>query len=265
MFLRYPIVTLIGLSLTAAFAAHAEPRVIPGIGPGQTEPYNQPYAAPRAAPYGEPRQAPVQSGGYGGGFLEMLMTGGNSPSRNYPAMAPGARSDNGPEGSAAQMTAYADPQAAAPRREIDPIYLRQEVAYSGSERPGTIVIDTPNKFLFFVEPGGHALRYGIGVGRPGFAWSGVKTISRKAEWPDWTPPAEMLLRRPDLPTHMDGGPENPLGARALYLGSSLYRIHGTNEPYTIGTNVSSGCIRMMNQDVEDLYGRVRVGTKVIVM
>jgi lipoprotein-anchoring transpeptidase ErfK/SrfK len=263
MFLRYPIVTLIGLSLTAAFAAHAEPRVIPGVGPGQTEPYNQPYAAPRAAPYGEPMQAPVQSGGYGGGFLEMLMTGANPSSHDEPAMAP--HSYNGPAGAAAQMTAYADPQAAAPRREIDPIYLRQEVAYSGNERPGTIVIDTPNKFLFLVEPGGHALRYGIGVGRPGFAWSGVKTISRKAEWPDWTPPAEMLLRRPDLPTHMEGGPANPLGARALYLGTSLYRIHGTNEPYTIGTNVSSGCIRMMNQDVEDLYGRVRVGTKVIVM
>jgi len=265
MFLRYPILTLVGLSLTAAFAAQAEPRVIPGVGPGQTEPYNQPYAAPQAAPYGEPMQAPAQSGGYGGGFLEMLMTGGSAPSRHDPAVAPGAHSYNGPANPASQMTAYADPEAAAPRREIDPIYLRQEVAYTGTERPGTIVVDTPNKFLFFVEPGGHALRYGIGVGRPGFAWSGVKTISRKAEWPDWTPPAEMLLRRPDLPTHMEGGPANPLGARALYLGSSLYRIHGTNEPYTIGTNVSSGCIRMMNQDVEDLYGRVRVGTKVIVM
>ncbi len=109
------------------------------------------------------------------------------------------------------------------------------------------------------------MRYGIGVGRPGFSWSGVKTISRKAEWPDWTPPAEMLARRPDLPRHMDGGPANPLGARALYLGSSLYRIHGTNEPETIGTNVSSGCIRMMNEDVIDLYGRVGVGTRVIVM
>jgi lipoprotein-anchoring transpeptidase ErfK/SrfK len=265
MFLRYPILTLVGLSLTAAFAAQAEPRVIPGVGPGQTEPYNQPYAAPQAAPYGEPMQAPAQSGGYGGGFLEMLMTGGSAPSRHDPAVAPGTHSYNGPANPASQMTAYADPEAAAPRREIDPIYLRQEVAYTGTERPGTIVVDTPNKFLFFVEPGGHALRYGIGVGRPGFAWSGVKTISRKAEWPDWTPPAEMLLRRPDLPTHMEGGPANPLGARALYLGSSLYRIHGTNEPYTIGTNVSSGCIRMMNQDVEDLYGRVRVGTKVIVM
>ena len=144
-------------------------------------------------------------------------------------------------------------------------YRRQEVDYSGPQRPGTIIIDTPNKFLFLVLPNGRAVRYGIGVGRPGFEWSGVKTISRKAEWPDWTPPPEMMLRRPDLPAHMAGGPENPLGARALYLGSSMYRIHGTNEPSTIGQNVSSGCIRMMNEDVIDLYGRVPVGTKVIVI
>ena len=112
---------------------------------------------------------------------------------------------------------------------------------------------------------GRALRYGIGVGRPGFTWAGVKTISAKKEWPAWTPPPEMLARRPDLPRHMEGGPENPLGARAMYLGSSLYRIHGSNEPWTIGTNVSSGCIRMRNEDVIDLYGRVNVGAKVVVM
>ena len=109
------------------------------------------------------------------------------------------------------------------------------------------------------------MRYGVGVGRPGFEWAGVKTVSRKAEWPGWTPPPEMMKRRPDLPAHMDGGEGNPLGARALYLGSSMYRIHGTNEPWTIGQNVSSGCIRMMNDDVIDLYERVRVGTKVIVI
>ena len=148
---------------------------------------------------------------------------------------------------------------------IDPVFLRQDVAYSGRERAGTIVIDTPNKFLYLVEPRGHALRYGIGVGRPGFAWAGIKQITRKAEWPGWTPPREMLARRPDLPRFMAGGQANPLGARALYLGSSLYRIHGTNEPYTIGTNVSSGCIRMMNPDVIDLYGRVGVGTRVVVL
>ena len=120
-------------------------------------------------------------------------------------------------------------------------------------------------FSIWCEGNGKALRYGIGVGKPGFTWSGVKTISAKKEWPDWTPPAEMLVRRPDLPRHMEGGPQNPLGARAMYLGSSLYRIHGSNEPWTIGTNVSSGCIRMRNQDVIDLYGRVNVGAKVVVI
>jgi lipoprotein-anchoring transpeptidase ErfK/SrfK len=116
-----------------------------------------------------------------------------------------------------------------------------------------------------VQGDGKALRYGIGVGRPGFTWSGVKTISAKKEWPAWTPPPEMLARRPDLPRHMEGGPSNPLGARAMYLGSSLYRIHGSNEPWTIGTNVSSGCIRMRNEDVIDLYGRVGVGARVVVI
>ncbi|HZR86964.1 MAG TPA: L,D-transpeptidase [Bradyrhizobium sp.] len=157
-------------------------------------------------------------------------------------------------------------QAYDPRQQpFDPKFEKQEVDYHGSEGAGTIVIDTPNKFLFLVEGGGRALRYGIGVGRPGFTWSGVKTITAKREWPDWTPPAEMIARRPDLPRHMEGGPENPLGARAMYLGSTLYRIHGSNEPWTIGTNVSSGCIRMRNEDVIDLYGRVNVGTRVIVL
>ena len=148
---------------------------------------------------------------------------------------------------------------------FDPRFAKQEVDYRGKEGPGTVVIDTPNKFLFLVEGNGRALRYGIGVGRPGFTWSGIKTISAKREWPAWTPPAQMLARRPDLPRHMEGGPENPLGARAMYLGSSLYRIHGSNEPWTIGTNVSSGCIRMRNEDVMDLYERVRVGTRVVVL
>lgn len=147
---------------------------------------------------------------------------------------------------------------------LNPIYQRQIVSYAGRERPGTIVIDTPDKFLYLVQEGGSAIRYGIGVGRPGFTWAGVKTVSRKAEWPGWTPPSQMLKRRPDLPRHMAGGEANPLGARALYLGSSMYRIHGTSEPDTIGTNVSSGCIRMTNADVTDLYGRVPVGTRVVV-
>ncbi len=141
----------------------------------------------------------------------------------------------------------------------------QIVAYKTDEKPGTIVIDTPARHLYLVLDGGKALRYGVGVARPGFEWAGVHTITRKEEWPGWTPPPEMLQRQPKLPHHMDGGPDNPLGARAMYLGSTLYRIHGSNEPWTIGHNVSSGCIRMRNQDVEDLYNRVGVGTKVVVI
>jgi lipoprotein-anchoring transpeptidase ErfK/SrfK len=155
--------------------------------------------------------------------------------------------------------------ADAPDYQIDPKFLKQQVAYSGGEAPGTIIIDTSNKFLYLVEDGGKALRYGIGVGRPGFLWSGVKAVTAKREWPDWYPPPEMLQRQPSLPRFMPGGIENPLGARALYLGSSLYRIHGSNEPWTIGTNVSSGCIRMRNEDVTDLYERVKIGTKVMVL
>jgi lipoprotein-anchoring transpeptidase ErfK/SrfK len=153
------------------------------------------------------------------------------------------------------------------RRRIIPSIrnTRQVVTYAGVEKPGTTIIDTPNKFLYLIEDGGQALRYGIGVGRPGFLWTGVKTITAKREWPDWRPPAEMIGRQPDLPRFMPGGVDNPLGARALYLGSSLYRIHGSNQPWTIGTNVSSGCIRMRNEDVIDLYQRVKVGTKVVVI
>jgi len=149
--------------------------------------------------------------------------------------------------------------------QVSPEYQRQVVAYRGNERPGTVIIDTPSKFLYLVQPGGQAIRYGIGVGRPGFEWAGRKTVSMKREWPDWRPPSDMLKRRPDLPAYMPGGPDNPLGARALYLGSSLYRIHGTNEPHTIGHAVSSGCIRMLNQDVMDLYRRVPVGAPVVVI
>lgn len=155
--------------------------------------------------------------------------------------------------------------AAPMQSSFDPRFEKQEVPYAGPQAAGTLVIDTPNRYLYLVQGNGRALRYGIGVGRPGFEWAGAKTISMKREWPDWRPPAEMLKRRPDLPTYMAGGVENPLGARAMYLGSSLYRIHGTNEPETIGRAVSSGCIRMRNEDVVDLYGRVKVGTKVVVM
>jgi lipoprotein-anchoring transpeptidase ErfK/SrfK len=155
------------------------------------------------------------------------------------------------------------------QRRLDPKFLPQQVEYAGSAKPGTIVIDSGQKFLYLVQAGGKARRYGVGVGKEGFGWTGTQNISRKAEWPDWRPPAEMIVRERAkgrmLPVMMEGGMENPLGARALYLGSTLYRIHGTNAPWTIGTNVSSGCIRMRNEDVVDLYERVKVGTKVIVM
>ena len=141
---------------------------------------------------------------------------------------------------------------------------REVVGYSGGEKPGTVVVSTGQRRLYYVLGGGRAIRYGVGVGRQGFSWSGTKTVSMKREWPSWRPPAAMLKRRPDLPRYMSGGQENPLGARAIYLGSSLYRIHGSNEPETIGAAVSSGCIRMTNRDVVDLYDRVRPGTKVVV-
>jgi lipoprotein-anchoring transpeptidase ErfK/SrfK len=139
------------------------------------------------------------------------------------------------------------------------------VSYSGREAPGTIIIDTGHTYLYLTLGNGKALRYGIGVGRQGFTWSGVETITRKAEWPDWTPPPEMIARQPYLPRWVGGGPGNPLGARAMYLGHTDYRIHGTNDPTTIGQHVSSGCIRLQNADVEDLYSRVGVGAKVIVL
>ena len=142
---------------------------------------------------------------------------------------------------------------------------RAIVAFDSHEAPGTVVIDTGNTYLYYVLGQGRAVRYGVGVGREGFTWSGVQTVTRKAEWPDWHPPAEMVARQPYLPRFMAGGPGNPLGARAMYLGSSVYRIHGTNDPSTIGKFVSSGCIRLTNEDVADLFSRVTVGTKVVVL
>jgi lipoprotein-anchoring transpeptidase ErfK/SrfK len=149
--------------------------------------------------------------------------------------------------------------------ELDPRLQRQLVDYAGHESRGTIIIDTPNTFLYYVLGNGKAIRYGIGVGREGFTWSGVKSIARKAEWPDWYPPQEMVARQPYLPRMTAGGPGNPLGARAMYLGGTEYRIHGTNDPTTIGKQVSSGCIRLTNDDVINLYDRVQVGAKVIVL
>jgi len=146
----------------------------------------------------------------------------------------------------------------------DPEWQKQMVYYRTTEAPGTIIISTAERHLYLVQPNGRALRYGIGVGRDGFQWQGLLNITKKAEWPDWTPPPEMIARQPYLPRFMAGGPGNPLGARAMYLGTTVYRIHGTNQPWTIGTKISSGCFRLVNADVSDLYGRVPVGTKVIV-
>jgi lipoprotein-anchoring transpeptidase ErfK/SrfK len=148
------------------------------------------------------------------------------------------------------------PQASAPPRELVP--------YDGGYPPGTIVVSTQERRLYYVLPGNLAIRYCVGVGRPGFTWTGIRTVAMKREWPSWQPPREMLRRRPDLPRFLQGGPDNPLGARAMYLGGTLYRIHGSNEPNTIGQAVSSGCIRMSNDDVVDLYDRVKVGARVIV-
>ncbi|MCG6203713.1 L,D-transpeptidase [Rhodopseudomonas sp. HC1] len=177
-----------------------------------------------------------------------------------------------PQPAALQPAPYVPQVQAAPQDEEDvapselPARLkRQIVSYATREAPGTIIIDTPNTYLYYVLGGGRAVRYGIGVGRDGFTWSGVQSITKKAEWPDWTPPPEMIARQPYLPRHMAGGPGNPLGARAMYLGGTIYRIHGTNAPSTIGTHVSSGCIRLTNEDVTDLYARVNVGAKVIVL
>ena len=189
--------------------------------------------------------ADAAAAGLGGGLIELLFSGGS-------------------QSAAPQRQAYA-PDADAMRYAADPRYVRQVVDYNGEEKPGTVIINTPERMLYLVEPGNKAVRYGIGVGRPGFTWAGVKSVTMKKEWPEWRPPDEMLRRRPDLPHYMAGGPDNPLGARALYLGDTLYRIHGSNEPWTIGTQVSSGCIRMRNEDVIDLYGRVPVGARVIVM
>ncbi|MFI5011760.1 MAG: L,D-transpeptidase family protein [Hyphomicrobiales bacterium] len=240
------------------------------------------YGAPTEPPPAWRPAPQYQGANLGGGLIELLASGsapGSAPQQVYHApgaiyaqpmpgynappagMAPERGSRMAYAVPPAQPNAYQRPALSEP----EPQFRRQEVEYHGPQGPGSIIIDTPHKFLYLIQPAGRAIRYGIGVGRPGFEWAGLKSITRKAEWPGWTPPPEMLKRRPDLPSHMDGGPENPLGARAMYLGSSLYRIHGTNEPETIGKAVSSGCIRMLNDDVVDLYGRVKVGTRVLVI
>jgi lipoprotein-anchoring transpeptidase ErfK/SrfK len=176
----------------------------------------------------------------------------------YASTEPGAFPPD--DGSAAAATVPDQEDSLLPER-----LRRTIVDFDTREAPGTVIIDTGNTALYYVLGGGRAIRYGVGVGRQGFTWSGVQTISRKAEWPDWYPPSEMIARQPYLPRFMAGGPGNPLGARAMYLGGSEYRIHGTNDPTTIGKFVSSGCIRLTNEDVSDLFNRVNVGTKVVVL
>ncbi len=241
---------------------------------GTATAWSQPVSTLAPDYSGPVRMASAQDN-LGGGFIEFLF-GDHGAGRPMPQRrddryyGPPERGNYGPAGQPvyARSAPAHDPMMEEPAqqsRAIDPRYERQEVNYDGSEKPGTVVIDTPNKFLFLVEPDGKAMRYGVGVGRPGFTWRGVHHITAKKEWPDWVPPKEMLQRQPYLPHFMAGGPNNPLGARALYIGSTMYRIHGSNEPWTIGHNVSSGCIRLRNADVIDLYSRVPVGAKVVVM
>jgi lipoprotein-anchoring transpeptidase ErfK/SrfK len=234
---------------------------------------------PAQRPVAPMRTAYAERSSMGGGFIEFLFGDAPSQGGRYQQQQPVYQQQPTyqqqpsyepqralfPQGEPQQSMRQPEESSDPAQRSFDPKYEKQLVEYHGKESAGTIVVDTPSKFLFLVQGNGKALRYGIGVGKPGFKWSGIKQISAKKEWPDWTPPPEMLQRRPDLPRHMEGGPQNPLGARAMYLGSTLYRIHGSNEPWTIGTNVSSGCIRMRNEDVIDLYGRVNVGAKVIVI
>jgi lipoprotein-anchoring transpeptidase ErfK/SrfK len=232
-----------------------------------------------------PRPAVRHDGGLGGGFIEFLFSG---PDRSRANAAVPPHVIDAPPQSVAMPEPMAAPaelmpgpiesiygssrtaslpsvQLIRPAPAMDTKYLPTIVDYNGKEKPGTVIINTPERFLYLVMEGGMAKRYGIGVGRPGFTWAGSHKVTAKREWPDWHPPQEMLKRQPQLPDFMPGGPDNPLGARALYLGSTLYRIHGSNEPWTIGRAVSSGCIRMRNQDVIDLYDRVGVGAKVVVI
>ena len=252
--------------------------------------YGRPYGAPpvysdRAVPkgpvlspddprYGRPDVPPAAtySDRPGGAPQQTYSDRGNDDNRALrPPEAVG--SQNGVTGSVQPNDGHPISLSALPPEEqpdaapaqLSPNLRRQEVALATKEPAGTLIVDTPNTYLYYVLGGGRAIRYGVRVGRDGFTWTGVQKISRKAEWPDWHPPTEMIERQPYLPRFMAGGPGNPLGARAMYLGSTVYRIHGTNQPSTIGKFVSSGCIGMLNDDVSDLFDRVKVGTRVVVL
>jgi lipoprotein-anchoring transpeptidase ErfK/SrfK len=227
------------------------------------------YAQPVTPPLVVVAQPQQMRSNLGGGFIEFLFGDDRRSVAPSPYAAPMPQPVAPPPAPPlyASVPQQADPMLEQQRADLpmDPQFLPTDVLYQGKEPAGTIIVDTPNHFLYLIEGGGRARRYGIGVGRPGFTWSGEHRISAKKEWPDWVPPDEMLQRQPYLPHFMPGGPANPLGARAMYLGNTLYRIHGSNEPWTIGRNVSSGCIRMRNADVIDLYDRVKVGAKVVVL
>ncbi len=244
---------------------------------------NDPYAAQQApvanAPYSDPSRQPTGyppgafSGQQPAGMASPYGNNAAAPQQTYaqpaygqpPAAVNNGANTNGANGTSVAMLPPEDQPETGPAKELPANLKRQIVDYVTKESPGTLVIDTPNTYLYYVLPGGKAERYGIGVGREGFTWAGTEKISRKAEWADWRPPAEMIERQPYLPRFMAGGPGNPLGARTMYLGGTIYRIHGTNQPSTIGQFMSSGCIRMLNEDVENLYERVKVGTKVVVL
>ncbi|MPZ59114.1 MAG: L,D-transpeptidase family protein [Rhizobiales bacterium] len=245
--------------------ARPEPQAV------QRAPATAPHTAPvRPVQHAQVRQrhyAAPRDSNLGGGFIEFLFNR-PEPRRQQTVAVPPPEVEPTPapmERIYAPLRHASAPPVRAIRPAMDPKFLPTIVDYHGSEKPGTIIINTPERLLYLVLEDGTAKRYGIGVGRPGFTWAGNHSVTAKKEWPDWRPPDEMLKRQPHLPHFMAGGPNNPLGARALYLGSTLYRVHGSNEPWTIGHAVSSGCIRMRNQDVMDLYDRVGVGTKVVVI
>jgi len=224
---------------------------VPGAAPAQGAPLSQPAFAP---PPGQ------QPGAAANAPMPQNDANGLRPPAAVGVAPPGASATSA---TVAALPPEDQPETGEPK-ELPPNLQRQMVDFQSKEPPGTLIVDTDHTYLYLVLGNGKAMRYGIGVGREGFTWAGTERVSRMAEWPDWHPPAEMIERQPYLPRFMAGGEGNPLGARALYLGKTLYRIHGTNQPSTIGSYVSSGCIRLLNKDIEDLYSRVQVGTRVVV-
>jgi lipoprotein-anchoring transpeptidase ErfK/SrfK len=247
----------------------------PGYPPGREPAYQPPpgqYGAAPAPGYREPAYGPPPGYEPERGPVGRPQYGAVPPQQDdsiRPPMGigpgPGGQQQGAVDPDVTSRLPMDDRPETGPRKELPPQFRRTTVEYRTREPAGTIIIDTANTYLFLVLGNGQAIRYGIGVGREGFTWTGAERVSRMAEWPDWHPPSEMIERQPYLPRFMAGGEGNPLGARALYLGKTLYRIHGTNQPSTIGTFVSSGCIRLTNEDVSDLYTRVKVGTRVVVL